>query len=278
MTASEYILDLFQPNDRVVICWKIHAAAAFSQRFLTAQQTCQESFQRFLRAMNAHGNNIYIGMNPVQTGARSRTKNDIAEVRHIYLDLDHDAKTSLHNILNSSIVPQPNYILNTSSGKHQIIWNVAQFQPDSAEALMRQLARHFHTDPGTTDVSRVFRLPGFRNKKYESSFQVTARKLSSTIHTPADFSVPATADPPPQPRRRSSTKPRHSRSELDWAYCCHALWPDPADTNVLAHLTAEMERRAQGRRAKPRYYAELTVSKAADYIARKKRDSSGGGE
>jgi hypothetical protein len=279
MTTWDYILDLFRPHDRVVICWKLHTAAAFNQRFLTAQQACQDPFQRFLRAMNSQGNNIYIGMNPIRPGATTRTKKDIAEVRRIYLDLDHDGDTSLQGILNSTIVPQPNYVLNTSPAKYQVIWNVKDFQSDPAEALMRHLAREFRADPGTIDVSRVFRLPGLHNKKYEATFRVTVRKLTSTLYTPAQFPAPASVPAPtPQKSSHPGTKQRHSRSEIDWAYCCHALWPDPASTAVIAHLTDEMERRAQGRRAKPRYYAELTVSKAADYIASKKRDSSGGSE
>jgi len=274
MTTWEYIRDLYRPNDRIVIAWKLPAAQTFHQRFLTADAACRNAFQRFLRAMNAQGNNIYIGMNPILPGSRHRTKQDIADIRRIYLDLDHDGERGLAAILESRELPKPNYILNTSAGKFQVIWNVWNFTPQMAENLMRNLARNYHADPGTIDAARVFRLPGLHNKKYDLTFQVTARKLSSTLYPPHAFAAcePLSTLTRPVPRRASS-QPRHSQSERDWAYCCSALWPNPFDEAVYQRLLNEMEARAQGRRAKPRYYAKLTVEKARTYIACKRNFS-----
>src|SRR6266568_8668779 len=147
MTTWEYIRDLFRPDDRIVICWKKHAEKAFHQRFLTADAACQDRFQRFLRAMNAQGNNIYIGMNPIRSTSHNRTKADISQIRRVYLDLDVDADSVLNTILHAAALPQPNYVLTTSPGKHQVIWNVQRFQPNDAESLMRALSREFQADP-----------------------------------------------------------------------------------------------------------------------------------
>lgn len=273
MTTWEYIRDLFKPTDRIAICWKIHTEHYFNQRIVTAEAACTDRYQRFLRAMNAQGNNVYISMNPIRADSmQHRQKTDIAEIRRIYLDVDHDGDNVLNTILTDSSLPKPNYVLNTSPAKYQIIWNVTGFSPDQAEALMRSLCRQFHSDRATVDIARVFRLPGLHNKKYDATFRVTARKLTTTVYTAASFPAPdSTTTATGITRQRSlSTTPRNTQSERDWAYCCRALWPDPNNETVVAKLLAEMERRAQGRRAKPRYYAELTVSKARKYIAAKR--------
>jgi hypothetical protein len=273
MTTWDYIRDLFEPDDQVAVCWK-KGDDKFNHRFVTASAACKEPFQRFLRAMNAQGANVYITMNPLKPGARSRTKQDVLEIRRVYLDIDHDGERVLLSILTSSTLPRPNYVLNTSPAKYQVIWNVQGFDVTAAETLMRSLSREFHTDPATVDVCRVFRLPGLHNKKYDATFRVTARHLTSIVYGPCHFlsydSTPVTRT---QNRAHVVSGPRHSKSERDWAYCCQRLWPDPNDAAVIAELLTEMERRAQGRRSKPRYYAELTVNNARAYMAAK-RDSS----
>ncbi len=54
-------------------------------------------------------------------GARGRTKEDSKEIRHLYLDLDKDATRKLEAIRHDNTVPLPNYVLNTSPGKFQVI-------------------------------------------------------------------------------------------------------------------------------------------------------------
>jgi|SRR5579883_1267274 len=272
MTTWEYIRDLFKPTDRVAICWKVHTEKHFNQRIVTAELACSDRYQRFLRAMNAKGNNVYIGMNPIRPESKyHRQKDDIAEIRRIYLDIDTNAVEVLKTILDSEL-PTPSYVLNTSPGKYQIIWNVTRFERDQAEALMRSLCRHFHADPANVDISRVFRLPGLHNKKYDATFQVTARKLSSILYTPQEFPV---ADPAlltaTAARDRSPSTLANTPSHRDWAWVCHQLWLTRDFNAVRAQIVSELERRAHVRKkAKPRYYAELTFEKACTYIAAKR--------
>jgi hypothetical protein len=274
MTTWEYIRELFRPTDRVAICWKVHTEKLFNQRVVTAETACSERYQRFLRAMNAQGNNVYIGMNPVRAeSGQHRLKNDIAEIRRVYLDLDDDGETTLATILNSSSLPQPNYVLNTSPGKYQLIWNVRLFERNDAETLMRSLCRQFNADPANVDISRVFRLPGLHNKKYDATFQVTARKMSATVYTPRDFPSYAPSSTP-APRKRSGSTLTNTPSHRDWAWVCRQLWNAPDPEAVRSQLTDELARRAQVRnKPKPRYYAELTFNKALAYIAAKRASS-----
>ncbi|HET6844818.1 MAG TPA: DNA-primase RepB domain-containing protein [Candidatus Angelobacter sp.] len=271
MTTWDYIRELFQPTDRVAICWKIYTEKRFNQRVVTAETACSERYQSFLRAMNVQGNNIYIGMNPIRPDAgQKRHKEDIAEVRRVYLDIDNDAEAILNRILTGSNLPKPNYVLNTSPGKYQLLWNVRDFERNDAESLMRSLCREFQADPANVDISRVFRLPGLHNKKYDATFQVTAQKLSSAIYTPRDFPSYASSTTP-APRQRATSKLTGTPSHLDWAWVCRQLWNTRDPEAVRSQLTDELERRARVRnKPKPRYYAELTFNKAVAYIAAKR--------
>src|ERR1700722_19971585 len=89
---------------------------------------------------------IYVGMNPIKEGAFSRTKEDIKDIRHVYLDLDKKADEALESIRNSTEVPAPNFVLDTSPGNHQVVWKVTGLNQDEAESLLRSLANQFEGD------------------------------------------------------------------------------------------------------------------------------------
>ncbi len=93
--------------------------------------------------------------------ARGRTKNDIAVVRHLYLDLDRNGLQSLKAIRDDARLPSPSYILNTSEGKYQVIWKVIGHDMERAEKLQRAMALEHGADRAATDVTRVLRIPGF---------------------------------------------------------------------------------------------------------------------
>jgi hypothetical protein len=59
-------------------------------------------------------------MNTIKPGSHGRTKDDIAKVRHIYLDFDDNGTAAVHALMQRSDVPTPNYLVNSSSGKWQI--------------------------------------------------------------------------------------------------------------------------------------------------------------
>lgn len=60
------------------------------QRLVSASHAASPRMQRFLRYENAHGSDIYVSMNTLKPEAKGRTRADIAEIRHLYLDLDED--------------------------------------------------------------------------------------------------------------------------------------------------------------------------------------------
>src|SRR6266852_3021719 len=158
-TASEYINDNFKPSDRIAILVLNRNLGETTQRITTAQKAASLEFQAWLRYKNANGADIYVGMNPLKRDASTRTKDDIETIRHLYLDLDHGGSSALETIENSDLVPQPNYVLNTSPDKFQMVWKVEGITLEQAEGLQHAMVTEFGGDPAATDSTRVLRLP-----------------------------------------------------------------------------------------------------------------------
>src|ERR1700736_4381658 len=204
-SASEYILDNFKPTDRVAVLVLNRQLGESTQRITTAQKASSPEFQAWLRYKNANGADIYIGMNALQHHASTRTKEDIEKISHVYLDLDHGGTASLEALEKSDLVPRANYVLNTSPEKFQVVWKAEGMTIEEAEALNQALVREFDGDPAATDSTRVLRLPGFANKKYETDFYVQARTESTQTYHPRDFKL----------QIDSQDAPRHHHAEVD---------------------------------------------------------------
>jgi hypothetical protein len=286
ITTWDYIKQLFAPTDCVCIFMLRRNCEGKKEdrreRFLSAEAAASQKEQRWLRSQNAQGFDVWITINPLVPGAHSRNKTTIAAVRRLYLDLDKTGAESLAQIKAASEVPTPNYILNTSPGKYQVIWNVQGYTQETAEGTVRALVSMFNGDPQATDISRVLRLPGLHNKKYPTTFRVTAERLSTAVYSPKDFRLPAEVlaetaiSPELGPPRKLSSGRDTSPSGQDFGYCCAAIWKStPATIDVIcAGLMIEMEQRYRARhKSTPRYqrrYAELTVTKARRKIEAEK--------
>jgi hypothetical protein len=263
-SASEYILDNFKPTDRVAILVLNRQLGETTQRITTAQKASSPEFQAWLRYKNTNGADIYIGMNALQHHASTRTKEDIEKISHVYLDLDHGGTASLEAIENSDLVPRPNYVLKTSPEKFQVVWKVKGMTIEEAEALNQAMVREFGADPAATDSTRVLRLPGFANKKYEKDFYVQACTESPRIHHLRDFKLQIDSQDAPRhhhkdvarkPVTQSSTL---SQSEHDWAYAKRALARGDDHEEVIRRIA---DYRASDKHD-PAYYARHTVEKA----------------
>ena len=262
-SASEYILDNFKPTDRVAILVLNRQLGETTQRITTAQKASSPEFQAWLRYKNANGADIYIGMNALQHHASTRTKDDIENISHVYLDIDHGGTAYLEALENSDLVPRPNYVLNTSQDKYQVVWKVEGMTIEEAEALNHAMVREFDGDPAATDSTRVLRLPGFANKKYDSDFYVQLRAESTQIYHLRDFKLQI--DSPDAARayheglgRKQSVSGTLSQSEHDWAYAKRALARGDDPEEVIQRIA---DYRAHDK-ADPNYYARHTVTKA----------------
>jgi hypothetical protein len=270
-SASEYINDNFKPSERIAVLVLNRSLRETTQRITTAQKAASPEFQAWLRYKNANGADIYVGMNPLKQDASTRTKDDIETIRHLYIDLDHSGSAALEAIKNSDLVPQPNYVLNTSPEKFQVVWKVEGITPEEAEALQRGMVREFGGDPAATDSTRVLRLPGFANKKYDHNFYVEARFESTQAYHLRDFKVSIDSQDAPRPHNEEAARNHRapgtaqSQSEHDWAYAKRALARGDDSEEVIRRIA---DYRANDK-SDPVYYARHTVSKAQEDLQRR---------
>jgi len=264
LNASEYVRELFGPADNVAILVRNRSTGHAVQTIAKAEAIASPGFQSWLANQSAAGSDIYVGMNPIKDPAYSRTKENIKDIRHVYLDLDNKGDEALEAIRNSPEVPAPNFVLDTSPGKHQVVWKVSGFTQDEAESLLHSLANKFGGDLAATDSTRVLRLPGFPNRKLSEEFIVQARQESDAVYTPREFTIDENPPEAPrhfgeaQERRRTLPNDHQSQSERDWAYAKRALARGD-DPEVVIQRIADY--RAEDK-ADPNYYARHTVTKA----------------
>jgi hypothetical protein len=263
-SAPEYILENFEPRDRIAILVLNRRSQETIQRITSAEKAASPEFQSWLRYENANGADIYIGMNPLRTEAATRTKKDIKTIRHLYLDLDQGGQQALNSIESSGMVPKPNYVLTSSPGKFQLVWKVEGISLEEAEELLHGMAREFGGDPAATDATRVLRLPGFANKKYESDFYVKTRRESTETYHLRDFQLQIDTRDAPQlsrgtaAKRVISTRSVLSQSEYDWAFAKRALSRGEEPEEVIRKIA----RYRDSDKSNPKSYARRTVTKA----------------
>ena len=263
LSAPEYILDNFKPSDRIAVLLRNRSTGEVVQRIASVEKITARDFQEWLTDRNGAGFDIYVGMNTLKEGARGRTKRDIHEIRHVYLDLDYRGPQALKAIEDSDEIPKPNFVLDTSPGKHQVVWKVAGVSPSEAENLQEQMAHEFGGDIAATDVSRVLRLPGFANRKYGAECLVRVTKHSDKTYNVRDFKIasgPAKSDRTPwqMPPRSGSTRETITQSERDWAYAKRALGRGDHPEEIIRRIA---DYRAD-EKYDPEYYARRTVAKA----------------
>ena len=147
------------------------------------ERALQPRYLGWLAHENVIGANVYVAANPLVPGSRKRIKDSVAEVRHLYLDLDTGGDAKLAALRASNTVPIAAAIVSTSPGKYQVLWRVESFPFEQQEQLLKLLAITFGGDPACTDCNRVLRLPGFLNQKYDPAHLVTVEYPSvSTAH------------------------------------------------------------------------------------------------
>jgi hypothetical protein len=270
LTASEYVGELFEPTDNAAVLVRNRATGHTVQRIARAETIASPDFQSWLTSQSAGGADVFVGMNPIKDGTHSRTKDKIKEIRHVYLDLDRNGDESLAAIRKSREVPPPNFVLDTSPGKHQVVWKVTGLSQDEAESLLHSLANQFGGDLAATDSTRVLRLPGFANRKLPEEFIVRASHESSAVYGRSDFMIHDEAPETPsrsgdrREGRRTAPSEHKSQSEHDWAYARRALARGD-DVELVIQRIADYR---SDDKDNPHYYARYTVKKAQAELAR----------
>lgn len=262
--VQEFLTRCFHPGDTVALLLRRQNPLAVTQRVVRVEKMLSPRYLSWLRFENHTGANVYVTANPLRPGSRKRTKECIAEVRHLYLDIDTDGEARLAALKASEAVPTPNVILSTSPNKYQALWSVEGFDFDRQEQALKSLALLFGGDSACTDRNRVLRVPGFRNCKYSIVHSITAEYLATQIYRPEDFKLPDSVLHFEASRDGSAaTYPgsKNSRSEQDWLWVIRRLRLGEDAMNLTLDLAA-----LRPDKSSPLYYAQRTVDIASARI------------
>jgi len=259
--AREFLNRCFRPDETIAFLLRREEPASITQRIVRVERALESRYQAWLAYENCMGANIYVSANPLRAGSRKRTKEAIASVRHLYLDIDMDGEIRLAALRASDSVPSPSAIVSTSPGKYQVLWRVEGFDFEQQEETLKRLAIAFGGDPACTDRNRVVRIPGFLNRKYSPAHRITVEYLSDSVSAPEDFHLDAAtidATAPASASTPHSAPSKNSHSESDWAWVCDQL----AHGKDAVKLTRELTSRRSDK-PNPAYYAQRTVDVAS---------------
>jgi len=259
--AVRFLNRCFALDEMIALLLRRENPPSITQRVVRLERALEPRYQAWLSYENGTGANIYVAANPLVPTTRKRTKESIASVRHLYIDIDTDGDARVAALRASDLVPPPTSILSTSPGKYQALWRVEGFDFERQEQTLKQLAIAFGGDPACTDCNRVLRVPGFLNHKYVPAFRVAVEYPDDSIWTPDNFrldtrTVDALLCSPAVPSRKSGSK--RSNSENDWAWVCDQL----AHAKDPVKLTRELASRRSDK-PNPLYYAQRTVDVAS---------------
>lgn len=248
-------------------------ATEVKHEFAKAQDMASPARLAHFRAANANGADVYLGVNTFHENAKSRTKADVKEVRHLFLDVDHEGRQTLAGILASKDLPKPSAVLQSSPERYQVLWRVKGFTPDQAENSVRGMAAEFGADPSVWDAARILRLPGFRNQKYFTKNWVheVPGKRSQEILTPKEFpQYPEMQRLILPGQARQLVEGRHTPSERDWGRVLRKLESGEAPGVVRAWLAEQRPDKSN-----PTQYSQITVDNALKALQSRQRHSAG---
>jgi len=262
--AQRFLARCFQPEETIALLLRRDNPGSIVQRVVRLGTALEPRYQAWLYYENTAGGNVYVAANPLRSGSRKRTKENITSVRHLYLDIDTDGDARLNALRASDFVPPPTSILSTSPGKYQVLWRVEGFDFERQEQTLKLLTIAFGGDPACTDCNRVLRVPGFLNQKYAPAHRVTVEYPDDSVWTPGDFRLEiaatyVTAYALTNHGRRPPRK--RSNSESDWAWVSSQL----RQGKDASKLTRELASRRSDKR-NPVYYAQRTIDVASAHL------------
>jgi hypothetical protein len=217
----------------------------------------KSNYLGWLAFENSRGANIYFSINPLSSSAQKRTKSAVIEAKGLYLDLDSDGDRRLAALCESNTVPSPNAVIHTSMGRHQVIWRVKGFTIPEQEVTLKGLAETFGGDRACTDCARVFRLPGFLNRKYSPAFPVTLEMRAIQLeYSRSDFrlELPTVASVQPHHIDRPKSLGSRTRSESDWKWVMAQI-----NAGISAQEIVQTLANVRSDKPNPDYYANRTV-------------------
>lgn len=222
----QFLRAAFEADDWIGVLLKTYRTGRVMQRMVPASAATSDRFQAWLRHMNAHGWNVYVSVNAYRPG-RSRARDAVAAVRHLFLEEDRDGPGLLAELSTRPDLPSPSYVVHSSPGRLHVLWRIRGVTPLHIEELQKRLARELATDRAATSSAQTTRLPGFFNHKRRPAVRVGIEVLhENDVFSAADLpATHSTAEPATRPSARVQSIPVAGRMRRACAFLQHA---DPA--------------------------------------------------
>ena len=96
--AIRFLNRCFAPEETIALLLRKVNAVAPMQRVVRLETALAPRYRAWLAYENGIGANIYVAVNPLRSGSRKRTKESIASVRHLYIDIDTDGDAQLASL------------------------------------------------------------------------------------------------------------------------------------------------------------------------------------
>ena len=160
LAPLEFLSTAFHPDDWLAVLLKSYETGRTAQRVGPRSLMASARFQGWLRAQNAARSNVYVSVNALTPDQRSRRRDAIRAIRHVFLDADDDAPRVLAALADRRDLPPPSYVLRSSVNRAHVFWRVTNFTTTGVEALQKQLAADLGTDRAATSASQTTRLQG----------------------------------------------------------------------------------------------------------------------
>jgi RepB DNA-primase from phage plasmid len=211
---ADFLSRAYARGDWLAVLIKSTTSRRAMQRVRSVEHLARPGFLAWLRAENAARAHVYVSVNAVVPTQRTRTRQAIAAIRHVFLDVDNDLPGVLAAMRCRPSVPPPSWVIHSSPGRGHVLWTVRGFTPAAAEALQRHLAQQLGTDRAATACSQLTRLPGFLNYKYHPPARAWAERTEvDRVYTPADFPMPPASTTEWRPFRRHAAMRAPARVE-----------------------------------------------------------------
>jgi hypothetical protein len=210
--ALEFLRTAYESDDWIALFLKSYVTGRCTQRVGPLALFLEPRMHAWLRAMNAQRFNVYVSVNAIKPGVRSRTKEAIGAIRHVFIEADEDGPAVVARIAGRTDLPAPSYLIHSSPNRVHVLWRATGFTVTGIERLQRHLAAELGTDAAATPSSQTTRLPGYVNHKYSPGHLVTADYCAGRDR----YRAKAFPAPPPLPSPRSVPAKRHPHpSSLD---------------------------------------------------------------
>jgi len=90
--ATDFLTRCFSPGESIALLLRRGNRDRPTQRIVRLEQVLTTRYLGWLAHQNATGANVYVAANPLRSSSRRRTKESIASVRHLYIDIDFDGE------------------------------------------------------------------------------------------------------------------------------------------------------------------------------------------